>query len=137
MSDLSITELLEAYGAWVNDDNNDLSCKSPSLMLIKSAPKLCKDSVKASKRRVVKFISDDDALAVDRAMNQLLRHSVHLHNIVTYHFIYNWSERKIARDYWSGFEYPCGTKEAGVYHVKPLLNQGIGFISGALCRDMA
>ena len=29
MSDLSITELLEAYGAWVNDDNNDLGCKSP------------------------------------------------------------------------------------------------------------
>lgn len=137
MSDLSITDLLFAYGAWCNDDNNDLSCKSPNLMLIKTAPKLCKDSVKAAKRSTVAFISDDDALAVDRAMNALMRHSVHLHNIVTYHFVYNWSERKIARDYWSVFEYPCGTKEAGVYHVKPLLTEGIGFISGILARDIA
>lgn len=137
MTDLSITELLFAYGAWVSDDNNELGCKSPSLMLIKSAPKLCKDSVKASKRRVVDFISDDEALAVDRAMNKLMRHSVHLHNIVAYYFIYNYSERKIAKDYWSQFEYPNSDKEAGVYHVKPLLTQGIGFISGALARDMA
>lgn len=137
MSDLSITELLFAYGAWVSDDNNELGCKSPSLMLIKSAPKLCKDSVKASKRRVVDFISDDEALAVDRAMNKLMRHSVHLHNILAYYFIYNYSERKIAKDYWSQFEYPNSDKEAGVYHVKPLLTQGIGFISGALARDMA
>lgn len=137
MSDLSTKGLLFAYGAWVSDDNNELGCKSPSLMLIKSAPKLCKDSAKASKRRVVDFISDDEALAVDRAMNKLMRHSVHLHNIVAYYFIYNYSERKIAKDYWSQFEYPNGDKEAGVYHVKPLLTQGIGFISGALARDMA
>lgn len=136
MSDLSITDLLFAYGAWVSDDNNELGCKSPSLMLIKTAPKLCsKDSVKASKQRVVCFIDDDEALAVDRAMNRLLRHSVHLHNIVTYYFVYNWSERKIAKDYWSEFEYPNSDKEAGVYHVKPLLTEGIGFISGVLCRD--
>ena len=137
MSDLSITDLMFAYGAWVNDDNGDLGCKSPSLMLIKSAPKLCKDSVKPSSRRTVSYISDEDALAVDRAMNKLLRHSVHLHNIVTYHFIYNWSERKIARDYWSDFEYPNSEKQAGVYHVKPLLNLGIGFVSGVLARDIA
>ena len=137
MSDLSITDLLFAYGAWVSDDNNELGCKSPSLMLIRSAPKLCKNSVKPSKRRVVDFISDDEALAVDRAMNKLMRHSVHLHNIVAYYFIYNYSERKIAKDYWSQFEYPNSDKEAGVYHVKPLLTQGIGFISGALARDMA
>lgn len=137
MSDLSITELLHAYGNWCRDDNNELGCKSPSLMLMRSAPHQCKDSVKAASRRTVAFIDDDDALAIDRAMNKLLRHSVHLHNIVTYHFIYNWSERKIARDYWSDFEYPDSEKQAGVYHVKPLLNLGIGFVSGVLARDIA
>lgn len=137
MSDLSISELLHAYGNWVNDDNNELGCKSPSLMLMRSAPKQCKDSVKAASRRTVAFIDDETALAVDNAMNALMRHSVHLHNIVTYHFIYNWSERKIARDYWSDFEYPDSEKQAGVYHVKPLLNLGIGFVSGVLARDIA
>ena len=29
MSDLSITDLLFAYGAWVNDDQTSLECKSP------------------------------------------------------------------------------------------------------------
>lgn len=137
MSDLSITDLLFAYGAWVSDDNNELGCKSPSLMLIKSAPKLCKNSVKASKRRVVDFISDDEALAVDRAMNKLMRHSVHLHNIITYHFIYNWSVKQIADDYWSQFEYPCGKKKATNYHVNPLLNHAIGFINCELINDKA
>lgn len=137
MNDLSITDLLYAYGAWVNDDNNNLGCKSPSLMLIKTAPHLCKDSLKSSSKRVVAFIDDDMALAVDRAMQRLLRHSLHLHNIVTYYFIYNYSERKIAKDYWSQFEYPKCDKEAGVYHVKPLLNEGIGFISGVLSLDIA
>ena len=132
MSDLSITDLMFAYGAWVNDNNSDLGCKSPSLMLIKSAPKLCKDSVKPSSRRTVSYISDEDALAVDRAMNELVNHSVHLHNIITYHFVYNWSVKKIADDYWSQFEYPCGKRKATNYHVNPLLHYAIGFLAREL-----
>ncbi len=137
MSDLSITDLLFAYGAWCNDDNNDLSCKSPSLMLIKTAPKLCKDTVKAAKRSTVAFISDDEALALDRAMNALMSHSVHLHNIVSLHFVNGYSVKRIADDYWSKFEYPCGKRKATNYHVNPLLNQAIGFIASELRRDIA
>lgn len=135
MSD--IKELLFAYGSWVNDDNNELGCKSPSLMLIKQAPHLCRDSVKPCSKRTVIFIGDCDALAVDRAMNSLMRHSVHLHNIVTYHFVYGWSVKKIADDYWTQFEYPCGKRKATNYHVNPLLNQAIGFVASELSRDIA
>jgi len=132
-----IEKLLIAYASWCNDDNNELSCKSPSLMLMKSAPKQCKDSVKPSNRSVVMFITDSEALVVDRAMQELMCHSVHLHSILYYHFIKNYSVDYIAKHYWSKFEYPKGDKVATNYHVKPLLNRAIGIIEGILIKDIA
>ena len=138
MSDLSITDLMFAYGAWVNDDNSDLGCKSPSLMLIKSAPKLCKDSVKPSSRRVVAHITDDEALAVDRAMKLLRERHLVLYHVVRYYFIYNWTVLDIAVDYLTVLEYGNESKKKlSSYHTKPLLTEGMGFISGALARDTA
>lgn len=135
MTDLSITDLLYAYGAWCNDDQNELSCKSPSQILIKVAPHKCKnDSVKPSNRSTVGFITDEQALTIDRAMVDLKTHSVHLFNIVALHFVYNWSERKLARDYLSKHKTLCDTDKPTVYHSKPLLNQGVGFISGVLAN---
>ena len=144
MSDLSITDLMFAYGAWVSDDNNDLGCKSPSLMLMKSAPKLCKDSLNPSSRRTVSYISDEDALAVDRAMNALKSDSLHnyyLYRIIDCYFIGGWSYSRISKEYWSAIEYPCGTKEVAQYHIKAMVAAGAGFINGYLIsnksRDMA
>lgn len=138
MSDLSITELLFAYGAWVSDDNNELGCKSPSLMLIKSAPKLCKDSVKAASRRTVAFISDDDALTIDKAMNALKNESLHtyyLYRILDCYFIGGWSYKRISEDYWSAIEYPCGTKQVAQYHIKAMVAEGCGSINGYLISE--
>lgn len=144
MSDLSITDLLFAYGAWVSDDNNELGCKSPSLMLMRSAPHQCKDSVKAASRRTVAFISDDDALAIDKAMNALKNESLHTHylyRILDCYFIGGWSYKRISEDYWSAIEYPCGTKQVAQYHIKALISEGMGSINGYLianrARDMA
>ena len=138
MTDLSISELLHAYGNWVRDDSNELSCKSPSLMLIKSAPKLCKDSVKPSSRRVVAFISDDDALAIDRAMKALKNDSLHnyyLYRVIDYYFVGGWSYNRISKDYWSSIEYPCGTKQVAQYHIKAMVAAGAGFINGYLISN--
>ena len=138
MSDLSITDLMFAYGAWVNDDNSDLGCKSPSLMLIKSAPKLCKDSVKPSSRRTVSYISDEDALAVDRAMKALKNDSLHnyyLYRIIDCYFVGGWSYSRISKEYWSAIEYPCGTKEVAQYHIKAMVAAGAGFINGYLISN--
>lgn len=144
MSDLSITDLLFAYGAWVSDDNNELGCKSPSLMLMRSAPHQCKDSVRAASRRTVAFISDDDALAIDKAMNALKNESLHtryLYRILDCYFIGGWSYKRISEDYWSAIEYPCGTKQVAQYHIKALISEGMGSINGYLianrARDMA
>ena len=138
MSDLSITDLLFAYGAWVSDDNNELGCKSPSLMLMRSAPHQCKDSVKAASRRTVVFISDDDALAIDRAMEALASDSLHnyyLYRIIDYYFVGGWSYSRISKEYWSAIEYPCGTKEVAQYHIKAMVAAGAGFINGYLISN--
>ena len=138
MSDLSITDLLFAYGAWVSDDNNDLGCKSPSLMLMRSAPHQCKDSVKAASRRTVAFISDDDALAIDRAMKALASDSLHnyyLYRIIDYYFVGGWSYSRISKEYWSAIEYPCETKEVAQYHIKAMVAAGAGFINGYLISN--
>ena len=138
MSDLSITDLMFAYGAWVNDDNSDLGCKSPSLMLIKSAPKQCKDSVKPSSRRTVSYISDEDALAIDRAMKALKNDSLHnyyLYRIIDCYFVGGWSYSRISKEYWSAIEYPCGTKEVAQYHIKAMVAAGAGFINGYLISN--
>lgn len=137
MSDLSITELLAAYGAWVNDDNNDLGCKSPSLMLIKTAPKLCKDSVLSRKRTATLFISDDDALAVDRAMDALIGYSLVLYNIAYLKFVNGRSDRDIAKYYLSSIEYPDSDKQVPHTAVKPLLTESMGFINGYLISSRA
>lgn len=137
MSDLSITDLLFAYGQWVNDDNNELGCKSPSLMLMRSAPKQCKDD-KPPKRAQVSFISDDDALAIDRAMNALASDSLHnyyLYRIIDCYFIGGWSYSRISKEYWSAIEYPCGTKEVAQYHIKAMVAAGAGFINGYLISN--
>ena len=138
MSDLSITELMFAYGAWVNDDQVSLNCKSPSLMLMKSAPKQCSDTVKAPSKRVVAHITDDEALAVDRAMKLLRERHLVLYHVVRYYFIYNWTVLDIAEDYLTILEYGKDSKKKlSSYHTKPLLTEGMGFISGALAVDIA
>lgn len=134
MSDLSITDLLFAYGAWVSDDNNELGCKSPSLMLIKSAPKLCKD-VKPSKQRVVNFIDDETALAVDNAMGVLMQEYLVIYNILMLKFVNGYSDRDIAKYYISVIEYPNSKKQVPHTAVKPLVTQGMGFISGFLVSN--
>lgn len=137
MSDLSITELLFAYGAWVNDNPESLGFKSPSLMLMRSAPKVCEDD-KPPKRAQVSFISDDDALAIDRAMNALANDSLHnyyLYRIIDCYFVGGWSYGRISKDYWSAIEYPCGTKEVAKYHIKAMVAAGAGFINGYLISN--
>ena len=135
MSDLSITDLLFAYGAWVSDDNNELGCKSPSLMLMRSAPHQCKDSVKAASRRTVAFIDDETALAVDNAMSVLMQEYLVIYNILMLKFVNGYSDRDIAKYYMSVIEYPNSKKQVPHTAVKPLVTQGMGFISGFLVSN--
>ncbi len=127
MSDLSITDLLRAYGMWAANDLISLDCKSPSLMLMRSAPHLCKD-VKLSRKSTTKlFISDEDALAVDRALKSLRTYSVLLYRIVIWRYVRGHSERGIT-EYLNATEQTKFTR----IKVKNLLERAHGFIASKL-----
>ena len=130
-----IKTILASWGAWANDHRDNLDYKSPTLMLMAQAPHLDKTALIASKRPSAPFIEDSVALAVDRAMGELSRYSVHLYAILTLYYQYGWSIKRIADEYWSKFEYPCGSKRATNYHVNPLFFEGVGFIGRAMMTD--
>lgn len=129
MSD--IKELLKSWGNWANDHQDDLGCKSPSEMLIKSAPH-ADSSDKPVKRVLADYISDEDALMVDKAVGKLARHSVLLWAVLRLHYQYGWSVRKIAIEHLSELEYPCGTKQSTSYSVSQLLERATGVIEGCM-----
>lgn len=123
-----IETMLKAYGQWVNDNRSDLSCKSPSQMLMRSAPHTCaKDVVKVSKRSQVVFINDDDALELNKVMVELRRHHVLLYNIVTLVYVWRYSIRAVT-DYLNSRNEGRFTRIS----VGKLLERGHGYIERAI-----
>ena len=100
MSDLSITDLLFAYGAWVNDDNNDLGYGNPFNAILAAAPHLADDEEDCEQPVQFKnasHMTDLDAAVVDTVLIRLAERHYHLYVLLMAHYVRQWSERKIAR----------------------------------------
>lgn len=130
--DRDVKEVLRSWGAWANDHHDGLGCKSPSDMLMKSAP-FADANEKLSKSVQVAYISDEQALMVDKAVGKLARHSVLLWAVLRLHYQYDWSIRKIAKEHLTPIEYP-NDKEKKVHHTvaAQLLERAVGVIEGAM-----
>lgn len=140
---------LAAWGTWTKDLGGKGGCSSPAQALINMAP-----FGDAAKRRArydnVTFISDEDALEVDRAMCDLRRYSARLdvalghmlehefeddnllvcvlmYPVLEMHFRYDESFRAIA----SELTKDLGKKITDV-KVKAIMERGAGFIEGRL-----
>lgn len=133
--DISITELMRSYGAWVRDDGDNMGCKSPAYQLMRVAPKQCKDMVKPKSKSRPAYISDDLGLAVDNAMGVLMQEYLVIYNILMLKFVNGYSDRDIAKYYVSGIEHPDGKKKVPHTAIKPLVTQGMGFVSGYLVSN--
>jgi len=72
---MDIKELLEAYGAWCRADSNNLDCKSPSEMIMRSAPHADASETSPVTRCQADYISDDMALKIDRIVGDLESHN--------------------------------------------------------------
>ena len=129
---MDIKELLSAWGEWANDHHDSLGCKSPSQMLMRSAP-FADANEKLSKSVQVAHISDEHALMVDKAVGKLARHSALLWAVLRLHYQYRWSIRKIAKEHLTPLEYP-NDKEKKVHHTvaAQLLERAVGVIEGAM-----
>ena len=125
-----IEQKLQAWGAWVRSDSDKLGYHSNYERILALAPE--HDAKDAQKRSNLPFMSDCEALAIDRAVGQLQRHSALLCAVLRLHYIFGWSMRKIAREYLTPLEYPEGGR---VVHHKlstQLLERATGVIEGAL-----
>ncbi|WP_413520609.1 antiterminator Q family protein [Psychrobacter glacincola] len=140
-------ELLKAWGQW-SRDNHNLGCKSPSLMLMRSAPHKDKSDA-PTKVAQLTYISDDDALRVDDAVADLKSNSERLDALVGYYcdnkdmsflskamrhrvikntYIGNMSLDDVARD----INYFLGKPLFSPVRVTRVLESAIGFIDGRL-----
>ena len=135
MSEIDIKEMLLAWGDWANDHVDSLGCKSPSQMLMISAP-FADASEKPVRRSQVVYISDEHALMVDKAVGKLARHSVLLWAVLRLHYQFNWSIRRIAKEHLSPLEYP-NDENKKVHHTvaERLIERAVGFIEGAMLNN--
>lgn len=100
MSNTNITELLQSYGAWVRDDNNDLGYGNPFNAILAAAPHLADDDEDCEQPVQFKnagHMTDLDAAVVDTVLIRLAEHHYHLYVLLMAHYVKQWSERKIAR----------------------------------------
>lgn len=125
-----IEQKLQAWGAWVRSDSDKLGYHSNYERILALAPE--HDAKDAQKRSNLPFMSDCEALSIDRAVGQLQRHSALLCAVLRLHYIFGWSMRKIARDYLTPMEYPDGGKSVRYEVSSQLLARATGVIEGCL-----
>lgn len=130
--DISITELMESYGSWVNDDGDNMGCKSPAYQLMRVAPKQCKDMIKPKGRSRPAHISDDLGLQIDRAMKSLSNYSMLLYDVVNRKFVKGQSDSEIARVYAAKADSVLGDKRVTRHDIKALVIEGLGNLNGML-----
>ena len=130
--DISITELMESYGSWVNDDSDMMGCKSPAYQLMRVAPKQCKDMIKPKSRLRPAHISDDLGLQIDKAMKSLSNYSMLLYDVVNHKFVKGKSDSEIARIYNSKPDGLFGDKRVTRHDIKALVIEGLGNLNGML-----
>ena len=145
--DIKIT--LAAWGAWTRDIGSGGSCSSPAQALINIAP-----FGEVAKRRArydsVVYISDEDAIQIDRAMATLKRYSARLdvalghmldaeleddnlmvcvlmYPVLEMHYRYDDSYRSIANELTRDLN-----KKITDVKVKAIVERGTGFIEGIL-----
>lgn len=135
--DISITELMESYGAWVNDHSDNMGCKSPAYQLMRVAPKQCKDMIKPKSRVTPAHISDELGLQIDKAMKSLSNYSVLLYDVVNRKFVKGQSDSEIARVYCAKADGVLGDKRITRHDVKALIIEGLGNLNGMLVLIMS
>lgn len=141
---------LAAWGAWTKDLGGKGGCSSPAQALINCAPFCDSDSKRRARYDNVDFISDDDALEVDKAMCELRRYSARLdvalgsmleheleddnllvcvlmYDVLVRHYRLGESLRSIAADFTL-----CLKKTITDVKIKAILERGAGFIEGRL-----
>lgn len=93
-----MTNKFKAWAWWAKQDVLRLQPVSSFLLLMRGNVNL--------NRNKAYEITDDEAMQIDKAVAQLAKHSIVLWHVFQLYYVYEWSLRKIAKDYLTPLEYP-------------------------------
>jgi hypothetical protein len=128
-----IKALLAAYGNWCNNNNDNLTCKSPSELIMQSAPHADASELRVAKYDSAGFITDDLALQIDGLMLELITYSPIIGECLKRKYIKGQSPEHIAHKYLTRLKYADGsTRKVSKHKASEYLAHGEGFIEYGL-----
>lgn len=134
---MDIKDLLLAWGEWCRDDYMSLDCKSPSEMIMRSAPhaEVSESSPVASYQ--IDYISDDMALRIDRIVTVLCKYKPIEGRCLRMRYIDNKYPEHIASTYLSELKYGKDSKRrVSKYKASEYIASAEGFILGRILDAM-
>ena len=132
-----IQEVLHAWGAWCRDDSMSLDCKSPSEMIMRSAPHAEASETATVTRCQSDYISDDMALRIDRIVTVLLKYKPIEGKCLRMRYIQGKYPEHIAHTYLSELKYGKGSKrKVSKYKASEYIASAEGFVLGRILDAM-
>lgn len=134
---MDIKELLLAWGAWCRDDHMSLDCKSPSEMIMRSAPHAEASESSPVTRYQSDYISDDMALMIDRIFATLCKYKPIEGKCLRLRYIDGHYPEKIAATYLSDLKYgKDSNRKVSKYKASEYIASAEGFILGRILDAM-
>lgn len=128
--DLEIQGLLESWGQWVLADGNGLGYKSPMAMLMRG------QVVEKRKPRTTMFITDDEALRIERVITKLCKFKPLEGEVLKLKYIERMSANAIAKHYLTSIKYGNdNAKKVSSYQASQLIANAEGFVAGLMLSN--
>ena len=129
--DLEVQNLLASWGHWVLADGTGLGYTSPMAMLMRG------HVVEKSKPRTAMFITDDEALKVERLVTILCEHKPLEGKILLLKYVERMSASSIAKYYLTPLKYGKDSdKQVSSYQAAQHLARAEGFITGLILNKI-
>lgn len=129
--DLEIQGLLESWGQWVLADGNGLGYKSPMAMLMRG------QVVEKRKPRTTIFITDDEALKIERVITKLCKFKPLEGEVLKLKYIERMSANAIAKHYLTSIKYGNdNAKKVSSYQASQLIANAEGFVAGLMLSNV-
>lgn len=124
-----IQDVLRAYGAWCRDDHMGLDCKSPSEMIMRSAPHAEVNETSPVTSYQTTYISDDMALLIDSIISVLCRYKPIEGKCLRMRYIDGKYPEYIAHTYLSELKYGKGSnRKVSKYKASEYIAGAEGFV---------
>lgn len=125
--DLEVQGLLASWGYWALSHGNGLGYKSPMAMLMRG------HVVEKRKTRTAAYITDDEALKVERLITILCKHKPLEGKILLLKYVERMSDSSIAKHYLTPLKYGKDSdKQVSSYQAAKHIANAEGFITGLI-----